>query len=400
MIPQLISNGPRRASTTFRNLARRSLLPIILFAAAKLASPLSAQQLGIVDTVCDVDLATCMDGIQGLRGARGIVVSPDGLHAYVASSLDNALIAFSFGPSSRTLNHLQTLFDTDAGVDGLDSARGVAISPDGAHVYVAALLDASVATFSRDSVTGMLTFVEIDRDGVWGVDGLAGAEGVAVSPDGAHVYGAGETDNAVAVFARETDSGSPSFGRLTYVETQFDGVGGVDGLHGAGALAFDPTGTHLYVASLRGNLGGIEGDDWLAAFARNPTTGALSFVQGLDEMDFDIFTGCTGVGNENSGVAVSPDGQAVFLTNPFFGTVAWFDRNPTTGVLTLADSVCDLNFGTDGIAGAAAVTVTPDGQSLLTASPAFQTLAVLQDLEIFLDGFESGDTSAWSATQP
>lgn len=47
-----------------------------------------------------------------------------------------------------------------------------------------------------------MTFAEAEMDGVGGVDGLYYAYGVAVTPDGQHVYVAGSEDNAVAVFGR------------------------------------------------------------------------------------------------------------------------------------------------------------------------------------------------------
>src|SRR5688572_5961075 len=48
--------------------------------------------------------------------------------------------------------------------EGLDDVEGVAVSPDGAHVYVASNLDDAVVTFSRSPATGGLTRVEEDRD--------------------------------------------------------------------------------------------------------------------------------------------------------------------------------------------------------------------------------------------
>lgn len=64
----------------------------------------------------------------------------------------------------------------------------VAISPDGAHVYVASVVSDAVAVFGRDAGTGALTFVESERNGIAGVTGLDGAFAVTVSPNGASVY--------------------------------------------------------------------------------------------------------------------------------------------------------------------------------------------------------------------
>ena len=57
--------------------------------------------------------------------------------------------------------------------------------------------------FSRNSSTGTLTYVEMQKDGLNGVDGLNGAYSVAVSPDGKHVSATGQIDDAVAVFSRD-----------------------------------------------------------------------------------------------------------------------------------------------------------------------------------------------------
>ena len=89
------------------------------------------------------------------------------------------------------------------GVDGLYGANSVTVSADGKHVYVAGRSDNAVAVFSRNSSTGTLTYVEMQKDGVWGVDGLDGAHSVTVSPDGKHVYAAANIDDAVAVFSRD-----------------------------------------------------------------------------------------------------------------------------------------------------------------------------------------------------
>jgi DNA-binding beta-propeller fold protein YncE len=101
------------------------------------------------------------------------------------------------------LTFVEAEFDGVGGVDGLWEARGVTVSPDGQHVYVASQWDHAVAVFSRNPTTGELTFVEAEFDGVGGVDGLAGARRVVVSSDGQHVYVASKDDDAVAAFSRD-----------------------------------------------------------------------------------------------------------------------------------------------------------------------------------------------------
>ena len=103
--------------------------------------------------------------------------------------------------SADFLTFVEAEFDGVGGVDGLDGAISAAVSPDGKHVYATGSLDDAVAVFSRDAATGALTFVEAQFDGVGGVDGLNFVTSVAVSPDGKHVYTAGQFDDAVAVFA-------------------------------------------------------------------------------------------------------------------------------------------------------------------------------------------------------
>ena len=57
--------------------------------------------------------------------------------------------------------------------------------------------------FSRNLLTGALTYVEMQKDGVNGVDGLRRVRSVTVSHDGKHVYTASLDDDAVAVFSRD-----------------------------------------------------------------------------------------------------------------------------------------------------------------------------------------------------
>jgi 6-phosphogluconolactonase (cycloisomerase 2 family) len=206
---------------------------------------------------------------------------------------------------------VEAKLDGVGGIDGLNGAGAIAVSPDGAHVYVSgsALLlsgEDAVAVFSRNGVTGALTFVEAQFDGVGGVDGLDGADAVAISPDGAHVYVAGEFDDAVAVFSRNASTGALTFGSTAVVPLPT-------------GVRVSPDGAHVYATGLFGSL---------AAFGRNAGTGALTLV------DTDS-VGATAVS-----VSSSADGAHVYAAN-FLGAVATFSRDAGTGSLTLVEAAID-----------------------------------------------------------
>ncbi|MCQ3977303.1 MAG: hypothetical protein DPW09_28060 [Anaerolineae bacterium] len=327
------------------------LLPLLLW--LLLAAPASAALLDFVQVVKDGQ-----DGVDGLAGAWSVAVSPDGSHLYAASFSDETVAVFSRNATTGALTFVEAQKDGVGGVDGLGGARLVTVSPDGSHLYVASQGDRAVAVFSRNATTGALTFVEMQRDGVNGVDGLNGARSVTVSPDGSHLYAASSGDDAVAVFSRNATTGA-----LTFVEAQKDGLNGVDGLNGAFSVAVSSDGKHLYAAS--------SDDDAVAVFSRNATTGALTFVEaqkdGLNDVD-----GLNGAFS----VAVSSDGKHLYAAGSDDNAVAVFSRNATSGALAFVEMKQDGVDGVDGLATAISVAVSPDGKHLYTTGFTDNAVAV------------------------
>ena len=70
------------------------------------------------------------------------------------------------------LAYVATQHDGASGVNGLRSAEALALSPDGGQLYAAGSGDSALAVFSRDAATGALTFVEEDKQGTAGIEGL------------------------------------------------------------------------------------------------------------------------------------------------------------------------------------------------------------------------------------
>ena len=177
-------------------------------------------RLGFVEAVKDGQ-----GGVDGLDAAAAVTVSADGRHVFAVGYLDDAIAVFSRDEATGELAFLQVLKDGLEGVDGLDTAQWVAASPDGKHVYVAGGNgDDALAVFSRDATSGELIFSQVLRDDDGGVDGLNGAYSVAVSPDGRNVYAVGYHDDAVAAFSR--DAGVPGTHRVVVASGEI--ITGID----------------------------------------------------------------------------------------------------------------------------------------------------------------------------
>jgi 6-phosphogluconolactonase (cycloisomerase 2 family) len=333
------------------------------------------------------------DGVTGLSLATGVAVSPDGSSVYTAA-FSGSVAAFSRDPATGALSFVEAETDGAGGVNGIGSSSSVAVSPDGAHVYVTGFSDNALATFARDGGTGALTFVEFEMDGVGGVDGLSEARQVAVSPDGAHVYASGATDDAVAAFSR-----SPTTGALAFIEAEKDGVGGVEGLNSAAGVSVSPDGNHVYVAG--------QADNAIATFARDPSTGALTFV----ELDQDGAGGVDGLAGA-FGVSSSLDGNNVYVAAGADSAVASFLRDPSSGALTFVDQDRDGVDGVEGLALAGDVVASPDGANVyvggatdkavvtFSRDPVTGTLGFVEFDQDGVDGVDGLEQTAGIAASP
>jgi DNA-binding beta-propeller fold protein YncE len=211
------------------------------------------------------------EGAPGVIGATDVTVSPDGENVYVAGGVPGLVGTLSTFDRSKSgvLSYKGCATSSASGCaatsePGMVNARGVAVSPDGKSVYVAAESSAgAVAGFDRNTTGGALTYEGCLTSAATGcatssVAGLSGASGVAVSPDGKSVYVASLSHgNALVRLERDTTSGalSPSecFTHDLAVETAcgiFHVQSSLAGLNGAERVATSPDGKNVYVAAL------------------------------------------------------------------------------------------------------------------------------------------------------
>jgi 6-phosphogluconolactonase (cycloisomerase 2 family) len=343
------------------------------------------------------------DGVEGLAGIDSIVVTPDGESVYANGTIDSSVVHFARDAETGLLSFVARHQDGAGGIDGLGLSAGVSIGGERGSRVFAGGADAAIAVFERDRASNALAFatatplpgagfigsgaqvlavggnlyvansidnrvaifaiaalhlLETESDGIDGADGLAGAEGLAVAPDGRHLYATGVPDDAVTVFAID-----PANGALAASSVVEDGVGGVDGIAGAIGVTASPDGRHLYVVGFN--------ESAIAAFARNPETGALSFVAREQQ-------GKSGV-QEFFGpriAAVSPDGRHVYTSAFLSDSVTWFSRDAADGALSFGGFAKDGVAGVDGLDGAYAVAISPDGAHVYAAGLEDDSLAV------------------------
>jgi poly(3-hydroxybutyrate) depolymerase/6-phosphogluconolactonase (cycloisomerase 2 family) len=261
----------------------------------------------------------------GLPPTYEVRVSPDGAQVYAAGPTAKALTAFQRDPATGRLTRLASWRNGVDNVQGLDGAQTIALSVDGASLYVAGFYDHAVAVFARDLSTGSLSFVQVVQSGVEGVQGLKGARGVVVSPDGAHLWAAGWADKAIALFSRD-----PNTGRLGFVEVRRNVVAEWVGMGEMNRLARSPDGTYLYGASSSYNA-------------------LLVFSTGKGGMA--PIVRCVGDCDSNSQVTIDDvlEGVNVALGNLPFSSCEMFDDNGD-GTVTVEELLRGVNNALNGCA--------------------------------------------------
>jgi 6-phosphogluconolactonase (cycloisomerase 2 family) len=301
-------------------------------------------------------------GVAGLAGALALTISPDDRNVYVPGQTDNALAVFSRNAHTGALTYMETHVD-GAGVDGLATANGATVSPDGRHVFVTGHGDDALAMFSRDSISGALTYVTMYQDGINGMDGLTDGLGVTVSPDGHNVYVVSQTDHGLSVFRREADTDS-----LIFLQMVKNSANGVTGINEPKYAIVSPDGENVYVTGYASNS--------IAVFNRNPESGILSFI----EAQVDGSGANDGLSGAH-GLSISPDGRHVLTSGSTDNAITVFSRNASDGSLTYLESHFDNTAGVDGIESAAGIDVSPDGAHVFVAGQADNAVAVfLRDI--------------------
>jgi 6-phosphogluconolactonase (cycloisomerase 2 family) len=365
-------------------------------------------------------------GVNGIRGIRSILISEDGNFAYAAAETDASVVVFSRDPATGWLTQIQKLTNLVDGIDGLRGANTVRLSPNGKNLYATGFFGDSLAVFSRDTTTGLLTEIQVLKDNTVEVpDGLDGALWITVSDDGENVYTSSFFDDAVVVFDRDEGDG-----RLTFRQVLKDGVGGINGLDGAYAMFMDSKSKNLYVGGLeestlnvfrrnshgdltlvqeiRNGVGGVTGlgqirgifgdskgksiytvalaDNAIATFDRNNGHGTLTQTQVITDTD----PGIDGLGGA-TGITITRDNHYVIATGFAERKIAIFERERnghSRGQLSFAQLLTNLIDTPFGLNGPIDLHASSDGCQVYSAS---YNVAIILQWDVVGCGDGGGD---------
>lgn len=298
---------------------------LFLCIAALLGAPaVQAQALTQVQSLGDTG-----GGTVGLSNTEQVIVSPDGRHLYACAGNDDALAVYARHPRTGALTFAQRLVDTERGgtEPALDACTDLAFSPDGRHVYVTSRRDDALSVYARNPATGTLSLVEalVDEAQAGGTEPyLNSARGLAVSPDGRHVYATADVEDALSVYRRDAHTGQLTRTQVLLDEAQTGGT--VAHFDSPFALVMSPDGAYLYVTA--------RNDDALHVYARDAETGLLTHQSALVDDEPLHLAGILDI-------ALSPGGDFLYVTADADDALSVFGRDGTDGSLAFVQAVVD-----------------------------------------------------------
>ncbi len=336
-----------------------------------------------------------------------LAISPDGKSVYVVTQGANNLVEFSRNTETGLLSeigcisHESTSTCATKEAKGLNIPYGITVSPNGESVYVASYGDEAVAEFSRNTTTGELTQLASPNNcisstsasgcGITNAIGLERAIGVVVSPENNDVYvaaGGEEGDGAIVSFKRESGGELIQLsGSEACISTSNAECLPGEAIDGPEDLVISPDGKNIYANSYKDNA--------VIELTRNVSTGGLTQNHAPNAcVTTEAITGQTAscssaVGIEGAlGVAISPEGNNVYVSGSFADGEAAFAREPAEGELkqlvspyecvTSKPSGCGLGSNElTGLGEARRVTVSPDGTNLYVAGQSSHAIVEL-----------------------
>lgn len=248
-------------------------------------------------TLINIATNTVLGTIEGFDGPSGFVITPDGNYAYV-NNYGGPIVGSGNGTTVRVVN-LNT--DTIVGppITVGQAPAAMAMTPDGAYVYVASYVDGNPGT-------GTVSIIKTSDNSVQAnaITGFSGPFAIAITPDGQFAYVTNFGSNNFSPVG--TTVSVISIATNTIVATVPLGVQ-------PSGLAITPAGFYAYVSNYDTLYEGPGFTD-LTAFK-----GTVNII---DIQKNQVVSPVIEVGLSPSAIAISPNGQFAYVTNYTSNTVS------------------------------------------------------------------------------
>jgi 6-phosphogluconolactonase len=134
-------------------------------------------------------------------GPRHFVFRPDSKFAYVINEMGNIVIGFSYDKQKGTLKEIQTIGTMPDDFKGDNTTAEIYMSPDGRFLYGSNRGVGSIAVYSVDKSTGMLTKVQDAATGGTTIRSFG------IDPSGQFVIAGLQEKNTIVEFRRDRNTG-------------------------------------------------------------------------------------------------------------------------------------------------------------------------------------------------
>lgn len=310
-------------------------------------------------------------------GVTGIALSPDETKVFVAgdqSTQTGDQYFDTLAYDARTGTQLwETIYNPSRQED---VAEALALSPDGATVYVTGLSygqgsSSDATTIAYDAATGVQRWIARYNGPANGIDN---AKAIGVSPDGQRVFIAGWSDG---VGVNSDDALTVAYDAPTGTQLWSNLFNGADNEYDiAVSLVVSPDGTRLFV----------EGNSQATATGQDYLTMAFDTATGT-RLWTDLFDG--GGADLGNAVGLSHDGTVVYVTGGTgLGEMDTLAYDATTGLQEWQSGIKLHGTSTDGVS----LVVSRTGSLFIAAANGWEG----DDFGVV--SYDAAGTLRWSAT--
>jgi YVTN family beta-propeller protein len=282
-------------------------------------------------TVTIIDIATnaVIGTIGGFDGPSGFVITPDGNHAYVNNYGAAGGVGSGNGTTVRIVD-LNTIAIVGSPLTVGQAPAAMAITPDGAYVYVVSYVDGNLGTGTISIIKTSDNSVQLNA-----ITGFSGPFAIAITPNGKYAYVTNFGSNNFSPVGTTVSVVSTSSNMIVNTITL--------GIQPSG-IAITPDGSYAYVSNYSTVYNGMGFTDLTSS------QGTVDIISLATNTVISPLIG--GLGFAPDAIAISPNGQFAYVTNYSSNTLSvialpstLYDINRLTPPynLQLADTITKLN---------------------------------------------------------